>query len=61
MIDVNACPKCRSRSYLALKSGIEPNSLVVECDECGFTMKLETKLPASPQEIIKEWNRRVEE
>ena len=59
-MNVKPCPTCNKTSKLAIKSGCKRNSLVIECENCGFCMKLEAKLPINPQEIIDEWNRRVE-
>lgn len=59
MIEPEPCPKCKMRTKLALKSGFEPNSLVIECENCEYVMFLESKLPIDAEEIIKEWNRRV--
>ncbi len=61
--ELKPCPKCHKKSKLAIKSGFEKGSLVIECEKCGFYMGLETKLPINLhlQEIIDEWNRRVGE
>ncbi|MBQ7701553.1 MAG: hypothetical protein IJT54_04030 [Candidatus Methanomethylophilaceae archaeon] len=58
---VKPCPTCHKNSKLAIISGFEKDSLAIECENCGFYMGLETKLPINPQEIIDEWNRRVTE
>jgi len=55
------CPKCKKNSGLGIKSGKEPDSLVIDCEYCGYEMQLETKLPTIPQKIMAEWNRRVGE
>ena len=53
---IEPCPKCNYQSYLAIKSGIEPNSLIVECENCGFVVTLKSKLPLEPSAILKERN-----
>ena len=44
-----------------LISGVEPNSLVIQCSRCDYTLILETKFPCDPEEVINEWNRKVSE
>ena len=57
-MNYRACPKCGRKTSLGIMPDDELDRFVIVCD-CGFKMKLETKLPCKPEDLIEEWNRRV--